>query len=1318
MNKLIKLSILFVFALLFTNNLYSQNDTNSRYGGVFAPVDSIRVLFLFIGYGEKDSMVVDDWKIWAVDSAFPNVVRDSLGNNNLFYEDFSMFDTDIDPVRDVQNISRWFYEQSKLTGRPLKLIGSAVRVNVDKTPLLDIWPHYGDEILDSLSEFHRDSTHPFRWEHFDNRRNRPSYSADYSAFNHPDSITDGIIDYVAVIYRDMPDILATAAASAISGSRDGYTIDASCGYRQFKYKGNYFWGFVHEVFHQLGDFGHYGGMNGAVVSNNFHTNAGMWGAMNLAQWHNFNVANAWERWFIGWMSEIRANNVPSFKSYPLQTDYSVFILRDFADSNDAVCIEIPSDTLGNKQRIWLENHQMNCTYDKKIGYLLDKFWQPFPVNQFNYKGLYVYVEGINGRLDTIIGSGRMEANNKFKPLHAQGNYDYRFDSIFVSPELWGTTSWAVTETAVNPYSGQSRWDYIRLDTSRGVKNSISLVTGTQNGTGNDHSWIVKRGNDTTYDFFGRNANFTVGKKIGMATNPPLVNYPTYSSSGVNMGLAPLILNGIEIEVLSDSGGEIKVAVRRNKVDIDSNFRMAARRIELMNITGNMSSTCDGDPDLRVMPNCTLTINRTGSVTRHTKRGDRFNDPTTFTCHTGSIFRVQPDGRVELRDSTTLALRAGSKLIVDSLGVVWVSCCSKIVSADNNNIELLGNFNNRGKIIFANCGGFVDTTFYTASICKKADDDFYLSLKVSKFHFDSHFPSHFFIEFDSTYSLRNLIDISSLYAYSGMDSVDVSVLLTNYFYSLHGADFDIDTIGKVYFYFLHFDGSLHRWTININPSVAFKLEERLNKEGIKNFVSGKTVSLYFPNDEQRTISLPIDIEGCETEYQDSVFLSKGFCERELPPIHFNCDDCEGGDLVFKIYGYSLPDITVNRNCSGGALLEAFGGINCGGLSFRWVRVDDDGNSEKMETGKNLDNVVVSKTGKYRIEYFHPDDPSKVIYYSRSEEVEQEHLGEQILTDRGTMVYPSYHLTSDNSMYLCAFVPFFNVHKDYIDYKFTLYMRGEKNSFWGSPEPLVVHSAVHDKETPHYIYLFRLLECELREYKIVIRDPNTDRVVCELIIPVDCECYTCDGLAKQFTVKKGEFYKVIHNLQFQYTAGSCVYKIKIPAGVDVDSIKRNGASLSLASYLDTVDGNIYFNYTTNRPCDIIPDSLIRDTFEIFYYDFEGNPCSIKRVFECRCEGIRNRYMLTVHPKVYPLEYILTYCKGSLSPPIPPEDEDLDFWLYDNFGNRIQLLRTLQAGSIPCGDFDFNMPNNYPNGIYHITLENNKGQMLGNEKFVFVK
>ena len=91
-------------------------------------------------------------------------------------------------------------------------------------------------------------------------------------------------------------------------------------------------------------------------------------------------------------------------------------------------------------------------------------------------------------------------------MHAKGNYDFKFDSLFTCDELWGSYAkkinlyYAVTETEENPYSGQSRWDLIRADTSKGSKSILNNFTSTQDGTGNEHSWLIKRGNDTTFDF--------------------------------------------------------------------------------------------------------------------------------------------------------------------------------------------------------------------------------------------------------------------------------------------------------------------------------------------------------------------------------------------------------------------------------------------------------------------------------------------------------------------------------------------------------------------------------------------------------------------------------------------------------------------------------------------------------------------------------------------------------------------------------------------------------------------------------------------------
>ena len=106
-------------------------------------------------------------------------------------------------------------------------------------------------------------------------------------------------------------------------------------------------------------------------------------------------------------------------------------------------------------------------------------------------------------------------------------------------------------------------------------------------------YITLRDNVLTYDFAGINANFKKGQKLNNYTNPPLINYPIFSidSSIFMLGkyihyrsFAPLILNGLEVKVLDDANGIVTVQVSKDKVNVESNFRMAAKDVYLPNIT--------------------------------------------------------------------------------------------------------------------------------------------------------------------------------------------------------------------------------------------------------------------------------------------------------------------------------------------------------------------------------------------------------------------------------------------------------------------------------------------------------------------------------------------------------------------------------------------------------------------------------------------------------------------------------------------------------------------------------------------------------------
>ena len=122
-NIISKLLITLIFILVLGNSLSSQQRI-SRNGNCFTPKDSIKVLLVFVGFGDND--VLFPTGVWPDSFAFPRVVEEG----KLFYDDFSMFDLPIDEGRDIENISRWYYEQSKFSGRPLKLIADAFRVDV------------------------------------------------------------------------------------------------------------------------------------------------------------------------------------------------------------------------------------------------------------------------------------------------------------------------------------------------------------------------------------------------------------------------------------------------------------------------------------------------------------------------------------------------------------------------------------------------------------------------------------------------------------------------------------------------------------------------------------------------------------------------------------------------------------------------------------------------------------------------------------------------------------------------------------------------------------------------------------------------------------------------------------------------------------------------------------------------------------------------------------------------------------------------------------------------------------------------------------
>jgi hypothetical protein len=611
------------------------------------------------------------------------------------------------------------------------------------------------------------------------------------------------------------------------------------------------------------------------------------------------------------------------------------MIYDFAETGDMVCIEIPSDTLGDKQRLWLEHHKGTTIFDNRQWDTINSS-VGLIIPQSHY-GLYAYIDDITGSRGTTNFT-----TNAFKYLHSKGNYDYTLIDSTIDPNFgswWSGKIFNFHEGAANPYSGQNRWQRIKYPNGNIYPPTIEKD-------------MVRRDGNVTYDFAGINANFETAKKLGISSNPPLVNYPTFVwGSGINSDLAPLILNGIEVEVMSSIPNYTRVKVRRNKVDINSNYRMSARKIELMNITN--WGGADTIPDLVVKSGNILTINRSGSVTRYYKRGNRFNDPTTFTCHTNSRFYVEPNSRVHLQDSTILDLRSDSKLIVDSAAVVYVECGSRIdtVTVIALNIERRGTGSNRGMIVYQNCSsgggsgggtgggggtGTTDSTRVDTIIVDKdtTDNDndtsvvdtivrtiIYKSTIICQ-NTDGSFNDKSIIIPDSTYlpdsrwfigidSLSDSIDVSLYSPYPYSDTINAKIEISKYLDSLANKGINTDTIQSIYIYLLLEDSTLYRWKIDISPVPTF-LSEYFNGSNLPdNFVmsEGKATLNLDNGSLGQTIPLPPLDSACSYSI---LFDSSNFTAPDYPSILddtlrfiFKEDFCSPASLVLH-YSCEVPD----------------------------------------------------------------------------------------------------------------------------------------------------------------------------------------------------------------------------------------------------------------------------------------------------------------------------------------------------------------------------------------------------------------------------
>lgn len=683
------LSILSLFVFLFLFGFkgvaqfecgYSEQDRtvlpngNVTYGGVFTPKGDLRVLLVFVSYGEPyDNNSVANWPS---NQEFPDWY---YATRQPFYTAFSQFSQNVYADTNRMSVSNFFYQMSNGQLRVVvDCYPRRVRVPVTQN---DTWRSIHRKVLDTI----KDSVN---WSLYDRRTNHPDYQYDNS-----NSAPDGIIDYIVFCHRfnsamndSLPCNLDYSTANGLNTTYLGvYTMPGTGysvtndGYTQITGGEGVIGTFPHEVGHTLYDAPHYGGGNG-VAGDYFYMPTAGWGIMNRQ--HNRNCALGWERYILDWIPQITASGVASDISMvtDLEATNGEFVLRDFITTGDAVRVKIPTED-GTYQYLWIENHCGYSTFDAYVG---GNTFCNTPIEEY-HNGLVAYVESYSHVKETSLISLYYNANG-IRWLSADGNHDFTFSDIPVSvQQLCGQNTYRFWRQVANPIGGQNVGEIIRGDFDG--NDTIGYINNRSSTSNEGYEVVILDDSHATADYFnGRGSTFGIGSKAGISHNPCVMNIPKYNKTLSRMGA--YYMNGVSFEVLQQyQDGSIRVKVRLDDVSIDNDVRWTGTEMLLTNITG------DSRPDVDIKPYHKVTIDLSGTPNRHTPRTlgmtTDFVNPTTFVCKNGSFFRLQPNAQLEVSRQSALVLEAGSVLEVGDDAVLKVKAGGALYLRSGSTLHILG-----------------------------------------------------------------------------------------------------------------------------------------------------------------------------------------------------------------------------------------------------------------------------------------------------------------------------------------------------------------------------------------------------------------------------------------------------------------------------------------------------------------------------------------------------------------------------------------------------------------------------------------------------
>ena len=629
---------------------------DSRFGLAFTPKDTMRVLIIYCGFKNDSNPLhgIYNDTIWPWDSLAPSNAK------YQFYKNYNEFNSSsIDT-----NVSNFFYQMSKQSSKPLKLVADFFPQRIDVTATTTInalgyaqaWKNYTKMAVDSIEKYYPN----FDWSKYDKRKNSGFLIDNSDVTTNP---PDHYLDYVIFVWRFRNGVqpYGTTSLDAPGGMvyPSDFNIDintTSSGTYHIKNEGAHLVTgafttksalsrvIVHEMGHSLG-LPHYSGA--ANEFEKYYTINNGWGIMNSDMAPFSLCANAWDRWYFGW------SNI----TYDLSnvTHNGTYVLKDFITTGESIRVQLP---FSNGQNIWIENHQRKHPFDRRrIKWLTNGLGAVIPQTP---NGITIYSENMASsyskvNLQKYVDDSQISehtyvsAANGIHVYTTEGHFDYTQGTPFNSPEWYNNIIFPYTTNIPNAVGVFNATTYTRYDANNNDK--IERFR-------DDWDYIVHQNGGYSYSILSPNITFQANDKISLSSKNVPVNLPIYKVFSEK--LMPVYLNGISIKVLSyESNGDANIEIKFNEYDITLDTRWAG------NINLNKNTVDSTLPSLNLASNKTILIDKSISPNRTNKLNGGFVNPSTFICQQSSYVKMNASSSIVVDNGTTFKMESTSKLEINS-----------------------------------------------------------------------------------------------------------------------------------------------------------------------------------------------------------------------------------------------------------------------------------------------------------------------------------------------------------------------------------------------------------------------------------------------------------------------------------------------------------------------------------------------------------------------------------------------------------------------------------------------------------------------------